>query len=474
MSKNNKPFINGSLVEDSDEASIEADSADWEDEDTNSGVELPMGAFTREEGEGIVLGKVQKINPAQIIDRSNVVGSWKDSLENKASRERMGSTELVQGIKGESRIAFPFMRKHRLKIFALLGSLMTAGGFAAVLNSNRANSLEDPISEGPEDALLASLPSDGECVEDETPCEASPDKATTLYGQVENVVRSQEAVSTYSPNQEIRLTAASTHQLMKEHFSEAHTWEDLDGRWKDSTRAFDLTVKKLDAWGYDEALDRLETSSTPITTIDGMLEFIANDGYFKHSEKVARNIAVEIAMIKDPRIASDVSIVEADLEAISPEEIESAIEDFIETPPPVPPLYTSPSMNGDGIAALYDAPEPMNLKTAKTAEITPVANPIKVESKFSQIGPYEVPEPLYVRPVVEEEPEELQLDEELYEVPEPHFVKTVEDKLMEAFFKEGDAMNPVAAHAIEPEKTFTQKAAASVKGWASKLGKWFK
>lgn len=341
----------------------------------------------------------------------------------------------------------------------------------------------DPFCEGPNDVFLASLPDDGECLEEETPCEAGKG-ATTLYGKVEAVALSQEAVSDYTISQETLLTAAATNELVSGLFADTNSWEDLRGAWKPGQRPLELLEDKLETWGgYPAVLASIESSPTPITSIDEALARIASDENLdaendpNNSDQTALALAKEIALIQDARIAADPVQPEAELEKISPEKIEKTVTDFVATPPPSPAHFEY-SSNAVSAASLYDAPEPMNLKATGThSDPTPVV--AEFEPDF--IHPYDVPKPLHVRPVSvesEEEPEELLLDEELYEVPEPRFVKppvkTDEAAVIEDFFKRGDAMNATAIPVQEPAKTLTEKAVATVKGWAGKVGKWFK
>ena len=199
-----------------------------------------------------------------------------------------------------------------------------------------------------------------------------------------------------------------------------------------------------------------------------------------NSDQSALALAKQIALIQDSRIAEDDAQPEADLAKITPEQIKETVTGFVTTPPPSPAHFQYPSTQLEQSASLYDAPEPMNLRTAqKRAEAVTLPTLVEVEFESEQIGA-ELPEPLYVDEVLELDPvddeadlEEIALDEEEDEV---LALLTPEQMGMSAAFDlpEAHAIQAKAPVAPVIVPSFTQKATSAVKGWASKIGGWFR
>ncbi len=391
--------------------------------------------------------------------------------------------EPVKLVEGKS-LSTGFLNNHRSKIFAAMGALLAGGALGAAFYANRPQEMDDSrVCEGPNDAelaYLASLPEDGECVEEETPCEASPVEPTTLYGKVE----------VQMPSKDTRLTAAATNELVSGLYADANSYQDLGSPWRDSKLALDLVVEKLEKWrGYDAVLASLDASPTPITNLDDALAHIASDENLdsvddpNNSDQTALALAKQIALIKDSRIAEDPAQAEAELAKITPEQVKETVASFVATPPPSPAHFQYPSAQS---ASLYDAPEPMNLGTA--TDLTQ-PTPVLVEFVPEQSNVYDAPEPMNFASTSVVEDEELALDEDedltdylveeevlpistpaqmglasVVDIPEAHAIQVAK----------APVIAPAPKVAPAPEPSFTQKATAAVKGWASKIGGWFK
>lgn len=334
---------------------------------------------------------------------------------------------------------------------ALLGTTIAA--LLAALNTN----VQKP--EAPD--LSTSDVSDDLGRDAEPDCVGPNANPETLFAQVENQVLSDEAVSTFSEKEITRLTAHATNALVSDHFVGAHSWKDLKGEWRNN--ALPLVVAKLETWGgYEAVLDSIAASPTPLSTIDGALEWIAADKNLNspsdpyNSDQTALALAKQIALIKDKRIAADPEVPQGHLDEMGESEVELAVSEAIVTPPPAPAPFKYPTqLTAEASAALYDAPEPMNLQNAPKV----VAN----------------------TPVLAKPPVALELTMDPTDAPDPHFLKpsvaaqadfATDEK---AFFTEGEAIsaaNAKAAAALAPQ-TFTQKAKETVKGWASKVSRWF-
>ncbi len=313
------------------------------------------------------------------------------------------------------------------------------------------------LGKNQEDSLLDLATSDN--TEDPAPepdCVGADETPATLYAQVENNVLSREEVSSLSEKEITRLSAHTTNELVSDHFAGARKWQDLKGEWKNGSLT--LVVDKLETWGgYDAVLDSLAASPTPLTTIDEALLWVASDNNLdspsdpNNSDQTALALAKQIAMIQDARIAADPTAPQGHVDELAPDEVELAVSENIQTPPPVPALFDYPSLTPEQAEALYEAPEPMNV--AKLVELKETdLEEIVAEPEWEASDPFAVPEPSFVKPKSIETPDFNEVEK--------------------AFFAQGEA-ELAQTPAPEPAKTFTEKAKETVKGWASKVSRWF-
>lgn len=300
---------------------------------------------------------------------------------------------------------------------------------------------------------------------------SSNESPTVLYARIGTEVEKQTASSNLSEGAKGRILAASSNTLTESLYT-GNRWENLDGKWLDTTAAHQNVVGKLQTWGgYTDVL----TVSAGAQNIDEMLEKIANSS-LPHSELVAWKVATQIASIQDKEVVPSVETVQTNMSTITSDQIEEQVKKNIKNPPPIPAPSIFAGMTDSSAQLDEDLSEDLEfLPSAPTFEDRfDVIEPANLKPGSSQpkeafeedLGAYLIPEEPELSPFDAPEPKAL-----LAKLPDvtEHLVTEVE--------VEEEEDEPEIAAPTKPEPTpapsFVEQAKTAINSLASKFKSWW-